>query len=323
MKRIDTKTAVNGRFIDGNKITGQKATQFDASWCNEIQEELANLVESAGINLDDSENQLARIFTALYVLELTAKSGSFRKSFEGGFSSTAVDGENIRMQAEGTSVDDDSSVELSRLALFFEKTQGGGLSKVVIRPDSIKIRYTTNLDETIETEVDYDQIKTVRLIGLTAVSENGRKLIVDSTLEIGGVENSSRGANLVVNGDTACKQRATVGRLNLSSGSAFLSTANDLVLTSLFVTSSDVIQPKEGDFVVVENTSSSNVKITLQYDVIDNVRKSRLAEIQPGCSMAFVCAGSYHDSAQVIPELDYYRWSPVQNTPISWEVPSA
>ena len=46
MKRINTATAVNGMFVDGNRTLGQKATQFSAEWCNAIQEELCAIVES-------------------------------------------------------------------------------------------------------------------------------------------------------------------------------------------------------------------------------------------------------------------------------------
>lgn len=46
MKRINTATAVNGMFVDGNRALGQKATQFSAEWCNAIQEELCAIVES-------------------------------------------------------------------------------------------------------------------------------------------------------------------------------------------------------------------------------------------------------------------------------------
>lgn len=46
MKRINTATAVNGKFVDGNRTLGQKATQFSAEWCNAIQEELCAIVES-------------------------------------------------------------------------------------------------------------------------------------------------------------------------------------------------------------------------------------------------------------------------------------
>lgn len=45
MKRINTATAVNGMFVDGNRALGQKATQLSADWCNAIQEELCAIVE--------------------------------------------------------------------------------------------------------------------------------------------------------------------------------------------------------------------------------------------------------------------------------------
>ena len=37
MKRIDTATAVNGMFVDGNRALVQKATQFSADWCRPLQ----------------------------------------------------------------------------------------------------------------------------------------------------------------------------------------------------------------------------------------------------------------------------------------------
>ena len=46
MKRINTATAVNGMFVDGNRTLGKKATQFSAEWCNAVQEELCAIVES-------------------------------------------------------------------------------------------------------------------------------------------------------------------------------------------------------------------------------------------------------------------------------------
>ena len=37
MKLIDTATAVNGMFVDGNRALGQKATQLSADWCSPLQ----------------------------------------------------------------------------------------------------------------------------------------------------------------------------------------------------------------------------------------------------------------------------------------------
>ena len=44
MKKIATPTAVNGEFVDGNRETGRKATQFSAEWCNDVQNEIWNLI---------------------------------------------------------------------------------------------------------------------------------------------------------------------------------------------------------------------------------------------------------------------------------------
>lgn len=66
MKRISTSTAIQNRFVDGNKSTGRKATQFSAEWCNQIQEELANLLELNGITLGASEHQIFDLFAKFF-----------------------------------------------------------------------------------------------------------------------------------------------------------------------------------------------------------------------------------------------------------------
>ena len=86
MKRISTATAVQNRFVDGNKSTGQKATQFSAEWCNQIQEEIAGLLESNGVTLGDSENQLVALFS---------------KVFTSGFDSVHMSKDDSTMDADG------------------------------------------------------------------------------------------------------------------------------------------------------------------------------------------------------------------------------
>lgn len=46
MKRINTPTASSGKFVDGNPSIGRKATQFNAEWCNNVQEELCNAIHA-------------------------------------------------------------------------------------------------------------------------------------------------------------------------------------------------------------------------------------------------------------------------------------
>lgn len=67
MHRIDTSTAQRDKFgqgkngfTRGNPQTGTPATQLDYLYCDAIQEEIANAIESAGIKLDKSKHdQLA------------------------------------------------------------------------------------------------------------------------------------------------------------------------------------------------------------------------------------------------------------------------
>lgn len=70
MKRISTITKFlnlfgigKHGFRDGDLANGFVATDFDASWCNHVQEELARVIEASGLALDD--NNMAQLLAAL------------------------------------------------------------------------------------------------------------------------------------------------------------------------------------------------------------------------------------------------------------------
>ncbi|OTG68320.1 hypothetical protein B9T25_06460 [Acinetobacter sp. ANC 4470] len=73
MKRIDTVNArpdINGDgktgFHDNADISGQDATYIDPSWCNSLQEEIANAIEGFGTELNpNAKNQLYIVLKAL------------------------------------------------------------------------------------------------------------------------------------------------------------------------------------------------------------------------------------------------------------------
>jgi len=66
MKRIDSTGAVApGLFTEGSPIEGVPATRVSASWLNTIQEEVAAVVESAGISLDQSGSNTTQLLEAL------------------------------------------------------------------------------------------------------------------------------------------------------------------------------------------------------------------------------------------------------------------
>lgn len=157
MKRISTPTAVQHKFVDGNKDTGLKPTQFNAEWFNMVQEELCQLIEAAGQTVGGSDDQLAKIFTVLYVLEATLKSVALQKSFTGGHSRTEVSGENLKMFAEGDAVTDDSSFELSRLLLNFMKSSSSGALITEISPAHFSVKASGSSDA-VELEILNDRI---------------------------------------------------------------------------------------------------------------------------------------------------------------------
>lgn len=66
MHRIDTAGHVGNRFSDGNPAIGQQATVVDAAFLNAIQENIAGVIEGAGIALlKGDETQLYDAVTAL------------------------------------------------------------------------------------------------------------------------------------------------------------------------------------------------------------------------------------------------------------------
>lgn len=154
MKRISTSTAVDNKFVDGNKATGQKATKLNAEWFNQLQEEICKLLEAAGITVGagDADNQLMQLFTSLFVLQATLKSATCKKSFEGGYSTVAVDGEKIDMSASGESLTDNSSLMISRLLQKFQKSNEGGMVSSEISPTGLIVK-AVGSDDTVLVEV--------------------------------------------------------------------------------------------------------------------------------------------------------------------------
>lgn len=159
MKRISTATSVNNRFVDGNKSTGRKATQLNAEWFNQVQEEICKLLEAAGITVgaDDADNQLMQLFTSLFVLQATLKSATCKKSFEGGYSAVTVDGEKIDMTADGSSVTDNSSLSMSRMLLRFQKSNEGGMVSSEISPTGLVVK-AVGSNDTVLVEIKNDRI---------------------------------------------------------------------------------------------------------------------------------------------------------------------
>lgn len=87
MQRIDSATKAvdlhgpgKDGFRDGDRASLTPATDFTAKWCNTLQEEIANVIESRGVELDpDSNTQLLDAIVDI-VSDFVASYGGFVKA---------------------------------------------------------------------------------------------------------------------------------------------------------------------------------------------------------------------------------------------------
>ena len=187
MKRISTSTAVQNKFVDGNKATGQKATQFNAEWCNQVQEEICNLLEAAGVAVGGNDHQLKDLLTVLFVLDLKIKSMMCKKTITGGQSTVTSDGETISIGASGNGITDDSAAELSRLLLKLFKTSSGNSLQSEVAPEHVAVKQVGDGNATILVELLKDRI--------SFKSGSGNSLT-----EIGSIVYNSTTGKMIFNG---------------------------------------------------------------------------------------------------------------------------
>lgn len=187
MKRISTSTAVQNKFVDGNKATGQKATQFNAEWCNQVQEEICNLLEAAGVTVGGNDHQLKDLLTVLFVLDLKLKSMMCKKTVTGGQSTVTSDGETISIGASGNGITDDSAAELSRLLLKLFKTSSGNSLQSEVSPEHVAVKQVGAGNATILVELLKDRI--------SFKSGSGNSLT-----EIGSIVYNSTTGKMIFNG---------------------------------------------------------------------------------------------------------------------------
>jgi hypothetical protein len=76
MQRIDSN---DGLFHDGDPFNGVSGTMVTADWLTSQQEELANVVEAAGIVLDPNDN--GQLLAALAILITAAVPDQARQFF--------------------------------------------------------------------------------------------------------------------------------------------------------------------------------------------------------------------------------------------------
>lgn len=138
MKRIATQTSVGGRFVDGNRAIGQIATQFSAEWCNQVQEEICNLIKqwTGSDPTGSSEQELAEAFKNVLGFSVKKKIG--QASYI-----TKFDGDKVKVYAVGPSGTSTKYIELGfdteHNACRLKIGDDAGSSYVEVTDGSVKV----------------------------------------------------------------------------------------------------------------------------------------------------------------------------------------
>ena len=99
MQRISTEP--DGVFKNG--VPGvQRGTKFNAEWCNAVQEELANFIETAGLELDaDDSEQLWKALLAVFAAGISIGDSMVHGSGSGANSSATLNHDKLGVAATG------------------------------------------------------------------------------------------------------------------------------------------------------------------------------------------------------------------------------
>lgn len=157
MKRINTPTSSNGRFVDGNKALGTYATQFSAEWCNMVQEEICNLIKAltGAEPTGQSEEELKSAFMT-YVAALGLKSIELHKTASGSnvLRKFFADGDGFDISIEGEGASDNSHAHFSRTGFYYEKSSNEPTRSYKVEVDSESVKVTdTNPGGTFTAEI--------------------------------------------------------------------------------------------------------------------------------------------------------------------------
>lgn len=129
MRRIDTETAVDGRFVNKDPDHSIRATKLNAEWFNSVQEEIANLLEENGVVLDpENESQLAEMFAPFLAGEfeeitLSETSGGYSKKVK-------LDNESVAVQDSAPGSVKSATLNADGLVARVSSSVGGAESEL-------------------------------------------------------------------------------------------------------------------------------------------------------------------------------------------------
>ena len=96
--QVESSATADGKYTDGSVAGGIAATRLRAAAFNAIQEELANIVESAGMSL--SPDDMTQVLTALKK-QLLSRANPFADIKADGTAAVAAALSNLRFDLEG------------------------------------------------------------------------------------------------------------------------------------------------------------------------------------------------------------------------------
>ena len=254
-----------------------KATQFNAEWPNQVQEEICNLIEAAGLTVGLSDHQLKDIFTALHVLEAKAKSLELLKAFTGGNSTVVLDGEKIALSATGTAVTDNSKLEISRQEMKFTRSVNGAALVVSITPGGVSISAAEGLNDPVVTSITNDKVK-------TPVLEAG-------SATIGGMQ---------------ANNRSSFERINVGSSKSYFHYPDTSSVNINTLLENSSIEVASGDVITIKCDPVNGTG--LQVSFAESSSMTGRVLISSYCAMQFICIGIYSSVA---------CWAPLCNTSVS------
>lgn len=102
MKRTDADGSVEGKFSDGSPEQGLPATVINAEFLNNIQEEICNFIEQAGLALDGTDQQqLRKALLAVFAAGISVGDSSVHGSGSGAASSATLNHDKLGVAATG------------------------------------------------------------------------------------------------------------------------------------------------------------------------------------------------------------------------------
>lgn len=173
MQRISTEP--DGVFKNG--VPGvQHGTKFNAEWCNAVQEELANFIEMAGLELDaDDSGQLWKALLAVFAAGISLGDSMVHGSGSGANSSATLNHDKLGVAATG-----DVAAELH--AEFVKFIRGQKTAQI-----GTKI-VENNIVVTVNEIVEF--AKNLIVKGLLKIEGNAQ---FDSDVEVDGILNVNGG----------------------------------------------------------------------------------------------------------------------------------